>query len=1026
MNANFYIVGQIPQVIQTQNYILTQPNSNYLTNIAPINIVNISNQPLNNSFQNLKEYTGIQEVPEKNYNYNYIQNLNQNRNTFYQFNNNLVRRQNSNLNIVPNYSNIINNTFTNENILNRASSGNIIKNNQTQIFRQNNNNLFNFNIPNRITVSEQRKIPMQTQSRYSSKSESKYHYINRANLIPEYSFPIFTENNIPNVNYIPAKPIKNQINNIYTKGYQTNANLNNNFTSNFNSYVPSTGQNYISGKGINNNRKERENRFVNKTVSNYGFNTINATKWQESLLNSNPVNNARQTEKKNLNENINNNLFSNFDLIEKHNTPQTFQIKKPISPNFTSDYQNIFNDNLNNNYSQSNYESQRLTVGYRNVTNRPGLNEQQNRPQFQNQLKNINQELNNNSISKKLPEIATVTKISSVHTIINNNNDMNLINNLGSKTYINTVKKPSINTISDTQINPVNNTQINPVNNTQMNPINNIQINQMNTQINQNNNAKNYQINNGQINQINITQINPINNTQINQIGNVEINPINNTQINQNNDTKLETKNNIQVDPNNNIDIKFDQTVNTEDETKNTIQINPKANDQDNNVTLNNPIPQQDLTEQVKKEKLSIKHEEESQIISDIEKTELNQKIKEPLPSLPTKTFSEKSNQKLVSKYKIGTNTIVTKFNLNSQNQNQLNNQEENINKESERATIINDKVNDENINININKQKTNDGIDVRYSDFDGSGYVKNYGGVTRPGKDLSGKIKVNQDSIVCLTNINNIKDFNMFGVLDGHGPDGHYVSEFISEFIPSKLANHPKIKNLKNPEEIYREYKSNNCQIITQAFLEADKELENVQFDTTESGTTCCLIIHIGTHIMCANTGDSRALVIFDDSQQENSKSLDYLKAVPLSIDYKPEIPEETNRIIMSGGVVEQMTDELGEGVGPMRVWAKNEDYPGLAMSRSIGDLNAKTVGVIPDPGIFEYDLNKTTKFVIVCSDGVWEFLNNENVKNIGKKFYEENNASAFCHNLVAKSYELWETNDQFVDDISAVVAFF
>ena len=61
-----------------------------------------------------------------------------------------------------------------------------------------------------------------------------------------------------------------------------------------------------------------------------------------------------------------------------------------------------------------------------------------------------------------------------------------------------------------------------------------------------------------------------------------------------------------------------------------------------------------------------------------------------------------------------------------------------------------------------------------------------------------------------------------------------------------------------------------------------------------------------------------------------------------------------------------------------------------------------------------------------MVCSDGVWEFLNNENVKDIGKKYYVENNPSGYCHELVKTSLSLWEKNDIVVDDITAVVAFF
>lgn len=37
---------------------------------------------------------------------------------------------------------------------------------------------------------------------------------------------------------------------------------------------------------------------------------------------------------------------------------------------------------------------------------------------------------------------------------------------------------------------------------------------------------------------------------------------------------------------------------------------------------------------------------------------------------------------------------------------------------------------------------------------------------------------------------------------------------------------------------------------------------------------------------------------------------------------------------------------------MGPKRVWLLKEEVPGLAMSRSIGDYVAQSVGVIPDPG--------------------------------------------------------------------------
>ena len=44
----------------------------------------------------------------------------------------------------------------------------------------------------------------------------------------------------------------------------------------------------------------------------------------------------------------------------------------------------------------------------------------------------------------------------------------------------------------------------------------------------------------------------------------------------------------------------------------------------------------------------------------------------------------------------------------------------------------------------------------------------------------------------------------------------------------------------------------------------------------------------------------------------------------------------------------------ENGKKIGPYRVWKKNEAYPGLAMSRCLGDFVASKIGVIAEPGIF------------------------------------------------------------------------
>ena len=299
--------------------------------------------------------------------------------------------------------------------------------------------------------------------------------------------------------------------------------------------------------------------------------------------------------------------------------------------------------------------------------------------------------------------------------------------------------------------------------------------------------------------------------------------------------------------------------------------------------------------------------------------------------------------------------------------------------------------------------------------------YVKISKATSEAGLD-DGVKKINQDVYIHEKNINGILNFNIFGVLDGHGDFGHLASNFTKRYIINRISNHPKIKNLKNNKEIYNELIKNKYQLITNIFLDADTQIKKEKFDCEMSGTTCVIVIQLDENLICANTGDSRAILVYDESQN----NLKNTKVFPLSHDAKPDLPREKERIIKCGGEVEKMVDEKGLGVGPFRVWAKGKSYPGLSMSRSIGDMDAKLVGVIPNPEFIEYKIDSKAKYMIICSDGIWEFLSNEEVMKIANSFYLRNDPFGLCQNLTNKSMDFWLKDDNYVDDITVVAVFF
>ena len=58
--------------------------------------------------------------------------------------------------------------------------------------------------------------------------------------------------------------------------------------------------------------------------------------------------------------------------------------------------------------------------------------------------------------------------------------------------------------------------------------------------------------------------------------------------------------------------------------------------------------------------------------------------------------------------------------------------------------------------------------------------------------------------------------------------------------------------------------------------------------------------------------------------------------------------------------------------------------------MSRSLGDYTAHSVGVTHVPVIEHFELQPDDQILIVASDGIWEFMSNQNVANIALAHYD------------------------------------
>ncbi|KAL4506865.1 hypothetical protein ABPG72_001286 [Tetrahymena utriculariae] len=281
----------------------------------------------------------------------------------------------------------------------------------------------------------------------------------------------------------------------------------------------------------------------------------------------------------------------------------------------------------------------------------------------------------------------------------------------------------------------------------------------------------------------------------------------------------------------------------------------------------------------------------------------------------------------------------------------------------------------------------------------------------TKAGCTINKVTKTNQDSAIVNPKI--LSDINIFqfAVGDGHGLNGHLVSQLIKKNLPKNVH-----KFLK-PDD----YSPDNMKnAINRGFYTTNHEIFAADFDCNLSGSTLISVFIHENKLYCANVGDSRAVI---GKQKTNTAGY---KAHPLSTDHKPSLERERLRIIKNGGRVDCQRDYTGQPLGPLRVWLQNMDLPGLAMTRSMGDKVGVQAGVIADPEFEEMEITEEDKFMVVASDGVWEYLSDQEVIKLVGQFYERGLVEQAAEKLITESTNAWKRESLVRDDITCIVVFF
>lgn len=276
---------------------------------------------------------------------------------------------------------------------------------------------------------------------------------------------------------------------------------------------------------------------------------------------------------------------------------------------------------------------------------------------------------------------------------------------------------------------------------------------------------------------------------------------------------------------------------------------------------------------------------------------------------------------------------------------------------------------------------------------------------------------KANQDAVLVRTEFGKKPERHLFAVFDGHGETGAECAFFCKSKLPGLVL-------AQGERGLEKELEKS----VHQALLQVNDELHKSLFDDSLSGTTACVMVLDGKRLVVSNVGDSRAVLATKD---ENGK----LIAVDLSSDQTPFRDDEVERVTACGARV--LTLDQMDGLkdptkkcwtvenecdgDPPRLWVKNGFYPGTAFTRSLGDSIAEKIGVSAEAEHTTHDIQEQKDaFVILATDGVWEFIPSQKAVDMVAKHTSMHEAA---QELASESYRLWLQHERRTDDITVAI---
>ena len=269
--------------------------------------------------------------------------------------------------------------------------------------------------------------------------------------------------------------------------------------------------------------------------------------------------------------------------------------------------------------------------------------------------------------------------------------------------------------------------------------------------------------------------------------------------------------------------------------------------------------------------------------------------------------------------------------------------------------------------------------------------------------------------------NINNEKIFTFLGICDGHGDQGKTISNYLANRIPGKMKRYLRTISYNISKDNFSQEIEPKMKSIFQTINTRLNSMQSI--DTSYSGSCFCSLLITPSSIISINVGNSKAIIGIPNNNSGDNAYIPY----NLNYEHTSLIQNEKERIINNGGYVLYEKDEYDREYGPLKVWKKNSLLPGLLPTRTFGDKESSSIGIISEPEIQYFEMKDNFKFIVVGSNGLWSFISSEECVQIISKFYIKDDVHGAVNTIMNIAKSRWiDQKEEIIEDISIIVGFF